>query len=227
MPKTSKNSFQKICFCPASLAALGILVGELNRAVSNFVPGKKHREMTVPKYAPAGNGLSCLRAVRIRRGACDRCFYQTVAGDPLLERPNRSEPRVVKRRPKNFRLWTKTPRADGRGTLAPTNAARVPAKNDSALAQVRISKPPRVVAQVFLFASRNVDSVANAARKEAKRAYNQTEHPQCLALSRSTKGGARALHSAHPARTRPARSSATPNSIKGSIRTGSTAQAAA
>ena len=37
-------------------------------------------------------------------------FYETVAGDPLLVRPGRSEPRVVKRRPKNFRLLTK-PRA--------------------------------------------------------------------------------------------------------------------
>lgn len=37
-------------------------------------------------------------------------FYQAVAGDPLLVRPGRSEPRVVKRRPKNFRLLTK-PRA--------------------------------------------------------------------------------------------------------------------
>jgi hypothetical protein len=37
-------------------------------------------------------------------------FYQAVAGDPLLVRPNRSEPRAVKRRPKNFRLLTK-PRA--------------------------------------------------------------------------------------------------------------------
>jgi hypothetical protein len=34
-------------------------------------------------------------------------FYQTVAGDPLLVRPDRSEPRAVKRRPKNFRLLTK------------------------------------------------------------------------------------------------------------------------
>jgi hypothetical protein len=37
-------------------------------------------------------------------------FYQTIAGDPLLMRPERSEPRTVKRRPKNFRLLTK-PRA--------------------------------------------------------------------------------------------------------------------
>jgi hypothetical protein len=37
-------------------------------------------------------------------------FYQTVAGDLLLVRPDRSEPRAVKRRPKNFRLLTK-PRA--------------------------------------------------------------------------------------------------------------------
>jgi hypothetical protein len=37
-------------------------------------------------------------------------FYRSVAGDPLLVRPNRSEPRAVKRRPKNFRLLTK-PRA--------------------------------------------------------------------------------------------------------------------
>src|SRR5207247_1515725 len=36
-----------------------------------------------------------------------RWFYYTVASDPLLLRPNRSEPRVVKRRPKNFRLLTK------------------------------------------------------------------------------------------------------------------------
>lgn len=34
-------------------------------------------------------------------------FYEAVAGDPLLVRPNRSEPRAVKRRPKNFRLLTK------------------------------------------------------------------------------------------------------------------------
>ena len=38
-------------------------------------------------------------------------FYQTMAGDPLLVRPDRSEPRAVKRRPKNFRLLTK-PRHD-------------------------------------------------------------------------------------------------------------------
>ena len=37
-------------------------------------------------------------------------FYETVAGDPLLVRPDRSEPRAVKRRPKNFRLLTQ-PRA--------------------------------------------------------------------------------------------------------------------
>lgn len=34
-------------------------------------------------------------------------FYYTVATDPLIRRPNRSEPRAVKRRPKNFRLLTK------------------------------------------------------------------------------------------------------------------------
>ncbi len=39
-----------------------------------------------------------------------RMFYQAVAGDPLLVRPERSEPRAVKRRPKNFRLLTQ-PRA--------------------------------------------------------------------------------------------------------------------
>jgi IS5 family transposase len=39
-----------------------------------------------------------------------RMFYQSVAGDPLLLRPGRSEPRAVKRRPKNFRLLTQ-PRA--------------------------------------------------------------------------------------------------------------------
>ena len=37
-------------------------------------------------------------------------FYAAVAGDPLLVRPDRSEPRAIKRRPKNFRLLTK-PRA--------------------------------------------------------------------------------------------------------------------
>lgn len=34
-------------------------------------------------------------------------FYQTVAADPLILRPERSEPRAVKRRPKNYRLMTK------------------------------------------------------------------------------------------------------------------------
>jgi hypothetical protein len=45
-----------------------------------------------------------------RLGHLRRRFYETVAGDPLLVRPERSEPRAVKRRPKNFRLLTK-PRA--------------------------------------------------------------------------------------------------------------------
>ena len=36
-----------------------------------------------------------------------RLFYQSIANDLLLERPDRSEPRAVKRRPKNFRLLTK------------------------------------------------------------------------------------------------------------------------
>ena len=34
-------------------------------------------------------------------------FYYSVATDPLIARPERSEPRAVKRRPKNFRLLTK------------------------------------------------------------------------------------------------------------------------
>jgi len=34
-------------------------------------------------------------------------FYAAVAGDPLVVRRDRSEPRAVKRRPKNFRLLTK------------------------------------------------------------------------------------------------------------------------
>lgn len=38
-------------------------------------------------------------------------FYGIVASDPLILRPGRSEPRAVKRRPKNFRLLTK-PRAE-------------------------------------------------------------------------------------------------------------------
>ena len=36
-----------------------------------------------------------------------RLFYESIATDQLLERPDRSEPRAVKRRPKNFRLLTK------------------------------------------------------------------------------------------------------------------------
>ena len=40
-----------------------------------------------------------------------RLFYQSIVQDRLLLRPNRSEPRAVKRRPKNFRLLTK-PRHD-------------------------------------------------------------------------------------------------------------------
>lgn len=36
-----------------------------------------------------------------------RLFYQSIAEDRLLDRPERSEPRAVKRRPKNFRLLTK------------------------------------------------------------------------------------------------------------------------
>jgi len=37
-----------------------------------------------------------------------KLFYQIVASDPLILRPERSEPRVVKRRPKNYRLMTKS-----------------------------------------------------------------------------------------------------------------------
>ena len=36
-----------------------------------------------------------------------KLFYQSIAEDRLLDRPDRSEPRAVKRRPKNFRLLTK------------------------------------------------------------------------------------------------------------------------
>jgi hypothetical protein len=36
-----------------------------------------------------------------------RLFYQSIANDLLLDRPDRSEPRAVKRRAKNFRLLTK------------------------------------------------------------------------------------------------------------------------
>ena len=35
-----------------------------------------------------------------------RLFYQSIAHDRLRDRPDRSEPRAVKRRPKNFRLLT-------------------------------------------------------------------------------------------------------------------------
>lgn len=43
------------------------------------------------------------------RAACQlrRLFYQSIANDLLLARPERSEPRAVKRRAKNFRLLTK------------------------------------------------------------------------------------------------------------------------
>jgi hypothetical protein len=40
-------------------------------------------------------------------GKLRRLFYQSIADDLLLVRPDRSEPRAVKRRPKNFRLLTK------------------------------------------------------------------------------------------------------------------------
>ena len=40
-------------------------------------------------------------------GKLRRLFYQSIANDLLLDRPDRSEPRAVKRRPKNFRLLTK------------------------------------------------------------------------------------------------------------------------
>jgi hypothetical protein len=36
-----------------------------------------------------------------------RLFYQSIANDLLPHRPDRAEPRAVKRRPKNFRLLTK------------------------------------------------------------------------------------------------------------------------
>jgi hypothetical protein len=42
-----------------------------------------------------------------KTGKLRRLFYQSIATDPLLVRPERSEPRAVKRRPKNFRLLTK------------------------------------------------------------------------------------------------------------------------
>jgi len=40
-------------------------------------------------------------------GKLRRLFYQSIANDLLPHRPDRSEPRAVKRRPKNFRLLTK------------------------------------------------------------------------------------------------------------------------
>lgn len=40
-------------------------------------------------------------------GRLRRLFYESIANDLLIERPERSEPRAVKRRPKNFRLLTK------------------------------------------------------------------------------------------------------------------------
>lgn len=48
-------------------------------------------------------------AKRRARTTCQlrRLFYQSIATDLLLDRPERSEPRAVKRRPKNFRLLTK------------------------------------------------------------------------------------------------------------------------
>jgi len=45
---------------------------------------------------------------RSKTDARDRdALYEIIAHDLLLIRPNRSEPRPVKRRPKNFRLMTK------------------------------------------------------------------------------------------------------------------------
>lgn len=41
-------------------------------------------------------------------GKLRRLFYESIVNDRLLERPERTEPRAVKRRPKNFRLLTKT-----------------------------------------------------------------------------------------------------------------------
>lgn len=48
-------------------------------------------------------------AKRQARTTCKlrRLFYQSIAEDLLPDRPDRSEPRAVKRRPKNFRLLTK------------------------------------------------------------------------------------------------------------------------
>jgi hypothetical protein len=40
-------------------------------------------------------------------GQLRKRFYQSIADDLLPHRPGRSEPRAVKRRPKNFRLLTK------------------------------------------------------------------------------------------------------------------------
>jgi hypothetical protein len=40
-------------------------------------------------------------------GKLRRLFYKSIANDLLPDRPDRSEPRAVKRRPKNFRLLTK------------------------------------------------------------------------------------------------------------------------
>ena len=50
----------------------------------------------------AGTNGSPARSEKLRHS-----FYHAVATDLLLDRPNRSEPRAVKRRPKNFRLLTK------------------------------------------------------------------------------------------------------------------------
>jgi hypothetical protein len=50
----------------------------------------------------AGTNSSATRSEKLRHS-----FYCAVATDPLLDRPDRSEPRAVKRRPKNFRLLTK------------------------------------------------------------------------------------------------------------------------
>ena len=46
------------------------------------------------------------RGARVSRKRIEQ-FYQTVADDPLILRSERSEPRAVKRRPKNYRLLTK------------------------------------------------------------------------------------------------------------------------
>ena len=57
------------------------------------------------------NAIHAARATPRRQEALIEQMLATIAGDPVPERPGRSEPRAKKRRPKNYHLPTK-PRSE-------------------------------------------------------------------------------------------------------------------